>query len=243
VTDFQLSVGDTINLRLPNAKTRQHEVVPFHYIGVVSEFPTAPKDSFFVTNANYVAQQTSNDAVGAFLIDTGGRDTTAVAERIRALVGASATVTDIADTRGTVGSSLTAVNLAGLTRIELAFGLWLAAGAGALVLAARLTERRRTFAIAKALGAIRSQLRSFVLSEACVLAVCGLVGGAVIGGLMSEVLVKALTGVFDPPPASLTVPWTYLAATAATTIVTIGAVSMATARWASRSSAAVLREL
>ena len=215
----------------------------FRYIGVVNEFPTAPKDSFFVANASYIAQQTGNDAVGALLIDTGGRDTTAVAQRVRALVGPSATVSDIADTRGTVGSSLTAVNLAGLTRIELGFGLCLAVAAGALVLALRFAERRRTFAIANALGATRKQLRSFVVGEACVLAFCGLVGGAAMGGLLSQVLVKALTGVFDPPPGSLTIPWVYLAATAAATIVTIGVVSMATARLASRSPTQALREL
>jgi putative ABC transport system permease protein len=243
VADFQLTVGDTINLRLPNARTNQLSTVPFRYVGVVSEFPTAPKDSFFVANASYVAQQTANDAVGAILVDTGGRDTTAVAERIRALVGPTATVTDIADTRGTVGSSLTAVSLVGLTRIELGFGLCLAAAAGALVLALRLTERRRTFAIANALGATRGQLRSFVLAEACVLVVCGGVGGAGMGALMSALLVKALTGVFDPPPGSLTVPWAYLVATGVTMIVTIGAVSLATARLASRSPVTALREV
>jgi putative ABC transport system permease protein len=57
------------------------------------------------------------------------------------------------------------------------------------------------------------------------------------------VLVKALTGVFDPPPGSLTVPWVYLFATGAATIITIGAVSLATARLASRSPAQALREL
>jgi putative ABC transport system permease protein len=217
--------------------------VRFRYVGVVNEFPTAPKDSFFVANAGYVAQQTGSDAVGAYLIDTGGRDTTAVAQRVQALVGPSAKVTDVADTRGTVGSSLTAVSLAGLTRIELGFGLCLAVAAGALVLALRFAERRRAFAIANAVGASRNQLRSFVVAEACVLAFCGLVGGAVMGGLLSHVLVKALTGVFDPPPGSLTVPWVYLLATGAATVITIGIVSLATARLAGRSPAQALREL
>ncbi|MCW2655655.1 MAG: putative ABC-type transport system involved in lysophospholipase biosynthesis, permease component [Mycobacterium sp.] len=122
VKDFQLFPGDSINLRLQVARTRQLTNVGFHYIGVVTEFPTAPKDSFFVANAGYLAQRTGA-AVGAFLVDTGGRDTTAVADRIKTAVGPSATVTDIATTRGKLGSSLTAVDLAGLTRIELGFGL------------------------------------------------------------------------------------------------------------------------
>ena len=58
VNDYQLQVGDTVNLRLVDGRTNQLTTVPFHYVGVVSEFPTAPKDSFFVANADYVTAQT-----------------------------------------------------------------------------------------------------------------------------------------------------------------------------------------
>ncbi|MGZ4511746.1 MAG: FtsX-like permease family protein, partial [Mycobacterium sp.] len=228
VNDFQLRPGDTVNLRIQDARTHQLTTVGFHYIGIVTEFPTAPKDSFLVANAGYIAQHTGSDAVGAFLVDTGGRDTTAVADGIRTAVGTSATVTDIATTRGSVGSSLTAVSLAGLTRIELGFGLCLAAASGGLVLALGLTERRRSFAIANVLGATRRQLRSFVLAEAAILIACGLTAGAALSWALSRMLARALTGVFDPPPAALSVPWVYLAATAATIAVAIGAVSAAT---------------
>jgi putative ABC transport system permease protein len=243
VSDFQLVVGDTVNLRMPNATTHQLSTVPFRYAGVVTEFPTAPKDSFFVANAGYVAQRTGSDAVGAFLVDTGGRDSDAVAARIRALVGTSATVTDIAATRGNVGSSLTAVNLAGLTRIELGFGLCLAAAAGALVLALGLTERRRAFAIASALGATRRQLGSFVWSESTALIVGGLGGAVVLGWALSRMLVSVLTGVFDPPPAALSVPWVYLIVIAVTAVAAIGVVSAGTVGFARRSPLAALGKL
>ena len=243
VNDFQLLPGDAINLRLQDARTHQLTTVGFHYIGVVTEFPTAPKDSFFVANAGYIAQRTGSNAVGAFLVDTGGRDTTAVATRIQTTVGTSATVTDIAATRGTVGSSLTAVNLAGLTRIELGFGLVLAAASGALVLALGLTERRRSFVIAHALGATRRQLRSFVLAETAILVACGLTAGAILGAALSQMLVRVLTGIFDPPPTALSTPWTYLAAIAAVLIVAISAVSGVTVRLARRSPLTVLGEL
>jgi putative ABC transport system permease protein len=112
---------------------------------LVSEFPTAPRDSFFVANAAYVAARTGSDAVGTFLVDTGGRDTTRVATDLRALLGTSATVTDVADARSRVGSSRTSVDLAALTRVELGFALVLAAAAGGLVSFLGLTERRRSF--------------------------------------------------------------------------------------------------
>jgi putative ABC transport system permease protein len=243
VSDFQLVAGDTVNLRLQNAATHRLSTVPFRYAGIVTEFPTAPKDSFFVANADYIAKQTANAAVGAFLIDTGGADTAVVKERIQTLLGPAAKVTDISTTGGFVGSSLTAVNLVGLTRIELGFGLGLAAAAGALVLALGLTERRRSFAIADALGASRGQLGSFVWSESSVLIVCGLSGAAVLGCALSRMLISVLTGVFDPPPTSLTAPWVYLVAIAVTTVAAIGAVSVATVGYARRAPLAVIREL
>ena len=243
VKDFQLLPGDTVNLRLQDARTHQLTPVAFHYIGVVTEFPTAPKDSFFVANARYVAQHTGSDAVGAFLVDTGGRDTATVAARIRSVVGTSATVTDISTTRGAVGSSLTSVSLQGLTQIELGFGLGLSAAFGALVLALGLAERRRSFAIANALGATRRQLRSFGLAEAILLIICSVSAAAILGWALSQMLVSMLSGVFDPPPSALSVPWGYLAATVAASIVAIGAVSATTARLARRSPLSVLNEL
>jgi putative ABC transport system permease protein len=243
VKDFQLVPGDTVNLRLQDSRTHQLSSVKFHYIGVVTEFPTAPKDSFFVANAGYVAEHTGSDAVGTFLVDTGGRDTTTVAHRIQAAVGTSATVTDIATTRGTIGSSLTSVSLDGLTRIELGFGLCLAAAFGGLVLALGLAERRRSFAIAHALGATRRQLQAFVLAEAAILITCGLTAGAALGWALSRMLVSALTGVFDPPPTVLSVPWIYLAATVGAITVALTAVSAMTIRLAQRSPISVLHEL
>jgi putative ABC transport system permease protein len=243
VTDFQLRPGDTVNLRLQDARTHRLTTVGFHYIGIVAEFPTAPKDSFFVANGDYIARQTGSDTVGTFLVDTGGRDTAAVAARIGDALGTSATITDIAATRGRVGSSLTAVNLAGLTRIELGFGLILATASGALVLALGLVERRRSFAIARALGATGRHLSGFVLAEGAVLIACGLGAGTALGTALSQMLVRVLTGVFDPPPTSLVVPWLYLSATAALMIVMIGAVSAATVRLARKSPLSALREL
>ncbi|MCX5319893.1 ABC transporter permease [Streptomyces sp. NBC_00120] len=243
VKDFQLSPGDTVNLRVQDAHTKALRTVPFHYAGIVKEFPTAPKDSFFVTNAAYVGKATGSDAVGAFLLDTGGTHQKQIAAQLRSRLGTSATVTDLTQTRGTVGTSLTSVDLAGLTRIELAFAVLLAAGAGGLVLALGLAERRRTFAIAAVLGARNGQLRGMVLTEALLLATGGLAGGALIGWALSEMLVKVLTGVFDPPPASLSVPGAYLALTAGAAVAAVLAAALNGIRSAGRPAVEELRDL
>jgi putative ABC transport system permease protein len=243
VTDFQLRLGDLINLRLQDATSKSLVSVPFHYVGVANEFPTAPKDSFFIANADYVAQQTGDTSVGSFLVDTGGQGTNGVAAALRAQLGQSATVTTIGAARSSVGSSLTSVDLGGLTRVELVFALLIAAGAGGLLFVLGLAERRRTFAIATVLGASPKQMRGLVLAEAAIVAVGGTLFGAVLGWLLSQMLVAVLSGVFDPPPAALAVPWPYLLGAA---IIAIGAIftgAVASSRSARGPAIETLREL
>jgi putative ABC transport system permease protein len=243
VHDFQLEPNDRLMLRLQDARTHDYTDVPFHYVGVANEFPTAPSDSFLVANATYIAKRTGSDAVGTFLLDTSGSAPSTIARRVRTVTGTTATVTDIDTSRRIIGSSLTAVDLSGLTRVELAFALALAATSAGLVLALRAAERRRTFAIASALGASPRQIGAFVWSEAGFVTVGGLLLGALGGWILAEMLVKVLTGVFDPPPAALAVPWRYLGTVALVTIGAIGVAAFAAVRDARTPTIAALREL
>jgi putative ABC transport system permease protein len=202
---------------------------------------TRVRSGFFVANASYVAQATGNPAVGAFLVDTGGTGQPAVAHRLRALLGTSVTVTDVTRTRATVGSSLTAVDLAGLTLVELAFAILLAAGAA--VLALGIAERRRTFAIGAVLGATRTQLRGMVLSEAGAVTVAGIAAGALTAWALSVMPVKVLTGVFDPPPSTIPVPWGYIVAAVTVTAAAIAAAALGAARQTRRPPVEELRDL
>jgi putative ABC transport system permease protein len=52
--------------------------------------------------------------------------------------------------------------------------------------------------------------------------------GSLIGFAVAEMLVKVLTGVFDPPPEVLSIPWSYImvlliAAVVSTVIAVVGA--------------------
>lgn len=219
VNDFQLSPGDLVRLRIQDARTHRYVAVPFHYVGIVNEFPTAPRDSFIVANADYVAQRTHSDAVGTFLIDTGGQDISGVANRVSALVGTNGHVGTLLDARGLVGSSLTSVDLSRLTRLELAFALLLAVAAGGLVLGLGLAERQRSIALVTSLGASVRQTRRLAAAEPVYVLIVGTVTGIAAGWALAYLIVKVLTGVFDPPPTSLAVPWAYVA------VVVAGAVS------------------
>ncbi len=210
---------------------------------VAKEFPTAPRDSFLIANAAYVSRQTGDPSIGAFLIDTGSSSPAAVARHVRAKLGTAATVTDIQTSRRIVGSSLTAVDLAGLTRVELGFALVLAAASTGLVLWLGLAERRRTFAIATSLGARARHLGGFVWSEAGFVLVVGSLLGAIGAVALSQMLVKVLTGVFDPPPAALNVPWAYLGTVFAVAVAATVVAGSSAIRATRRPALELLRDL
>jgi putative ABC transport system permease protein len=243
VNNYQLNPGDLLRLRLQDARTGQLIMVPFHYAGIAKEFPTAPKDSFFVANEAYVAARTGNPAVGEFLVNTDGTPPPVVAARLRGVLGPTAAITDIVTSRRVIASTLTAVDLSGLTKVELSFALALAVSATALLLTLGFVERRRTFALARVLGAQPRQLGGFVWFEVLVTGVTGAILGAIAGWLLSQMLVKVLTGVFDPPPAHLSVPWAYLGVVAGLAAAGLVIAALATIRAARRPPLTVLRDL
>ncbi len=211
VNDFQLKMGDLVYLRLQNAKNHQYEPIPFHFVGVVREFSTAPKDSFILANEGYLASQTG-DSSHEVVLTRGSIPPAQLAERIKPIAATlpGTRVTDLGSVLKTISSSLTAVDLRGLTLIELTFAILLIAGASGLVLGLGLIERRRDFALLAAMGAKSRQLGSFLWTEGVIILVAGMVLGLATGFGIAKMLVKVLTGVFDPAPEALAIPWTYL---------------------------------
>ena len=243
VTDFQLERGDTINLRLQSATDNRYHVVPFRFIGIVREFPTAPSDSFLVTNADYVARITGNAAAEVVLMRTSG-DPSAVREQATQIVKdvPGAKVRDITEARKLIGSSLTAVNLGGLTRLELSYAVVVSACAAGLILTLGVLDRRRSFAIMAALGAKPPHLLAFLRSEALLILIAGSFLGYPTGGVVAWMLVKLLTGVFDPPPDHLLIPWLYLGLLFAALAVSVAIAVAFTERRIEISPIHILRE-
>lgn len=244
VTDFQLQRGDMIKLRLQSAVDQQYRVVPFHYVGIAREFPTAPSDSFLVANASYIAKVTGSPSVETLLVKTSDPPAQVAAQVRTALGGVSgATVHDIQEQRNVIRSGLTAVSLHGLTSIELIFAVAISAAGAGLVLALGLNESRRTLAIATALGATPRQLGSFVWSEAGLLFLGGLGGGAALGWGVARMLIDLLTHVFDPPPEGMTVPWLYLGLVVVVTTSAIAVASQLIIRIGQRDVLTTIRSL
>ncbi|MFI5286682.1 MAG: FtsX-like permease family protein [Candidatus Dormibacteria bacterium] len=240
--DFQLAPGSHLVLRMQDRLTHALTNVTFQFIGIVKEFPTAPRDSFLVANAGYVGAATHDASPSTYLIDTTGASPSAVASAVRAVVGVGPQVSDISSTRRIVGSSLTAVDLGGLTRVELCFAFAFMIAATSLVLALGFAERRRTYALAAALGARPRQLGAFLWSEAGFVLVAGILCGALAGWVLTEMLVAVLTGVFDPAPAALAVPWVYLASLLVLSLATVAVVVVVGARRMYAAPAALIRD-
>lgn len=82
-----------------------------------------------------------------------------------------------------------------------------------------------------------------IFSEVLVLACGGLAAGALTGWILSQMLIKVLTGVFDPAPSVIAVPWPYLGIVALATLGAFAAVGSGAIRIARTPPVSVLREL
>jgi putative ABC transport system permease protein len=243
ITDYQLRLGDLLKLRVLDHATGTFRVAPFHVVGVVQEFPSAPKDSFMVTNLAYLDRVThapGPNVVFARATSDPAKVAVAVARAVKPL---GATVKDITHQVRQTTSSITTVDLTGISRIERAFVIVLAAAAMALFVALGMAERRHELAAMAAVGASVRQVAAFLWTEAMIVLGAGLLLAVGLGWLLSEMLVAMLQHVFDPPPDHLTVPWGFLGGMAAAAVLTgVLASAIAIGRLGRMSLGAILRE-
>ena len=242
IADYSLNLGDLLRLRVLDHRTGGFRVVPFHVLGVVQEFPSAPRDSFMITNLSYL--EAADHSGGPNVVFARADDPVATGARVAAATGADGTIVKNIkqQTQATV-SSITTVDLRGISKILEAFTVALAAAAMWLFVALALIERRHEFATMAALGARVRDIGAFMWSEAAVVLIAGLLLAAGLGWLLSEMLVAMLQHVFDPPPSTLAVPWRYLAElVGAAALASAVAVAIAGHGLARMALGAVLRE-
>jgi putative ABC transport system permease protein len=152
-------------------------------------------------------------------------------------------VRDIATQRKITATGLVALDLRGLSALNLAFGLLGALWTVGLLLSVGFSERRRQFAILRAVGAKARHVAAFVVAEAGSVVAIGIVAGLVLGGTVGWILVRVLHGVFDPPPAHPVVPWAYLGALLAAITAGVGCVVAFVLRYSARLGPQALRDL
>ena len=155
-------------------------MVPFHVVGTVLEFPSAPRDSFMVANLGYLQQADHSGGPNVVFAKVSGNPASVASRVAQGTRGEGVAVKDISRQTAQTVSSITAVDLAGISRIEEAFAIGLAAAAWLFVTLA-LSERRHEFATMAAVGASLRHVNAFLRSEAAIVLLASLVLAAGLG--------------------------------------------------------------
>jgi putative ABC transport system permease protein len=206
-TNFEVGPGDTLPITIYPDDFEKSTNLKLHVLGVYGSFPPtspppdSPAELVMSTAAIPHTVPTPPDFYLARV--AAGRSVSAVAAELH---------TTLADRFGvtTMGNpsqrGLTALNLGGLGRIE-ALGAALIAAVGVAVLGAFLVlERRREFAILRAVGADTSQVLMGPASEGVLVVLGSLLIGVPVGLGLALLEVRVLALFFSLPPPLLTVP-------------------------------------
>jgi putative ABC transport system permease protein len=196
-----------------------------------------------VANLAYL-HRVSHDRGPNVLLVRSAEDPIALAHRIAAATRSSGTsVRDIRHQTVQTVSSITTVDLSGISRIEEAFALALAALAMVLFVTVGLEERRHELATMAALGAPLRRVAAFLWSEAALVLAAAAALACLLGWLLAEMLVSMLQHVFDPPPDHLAAPWGFLAALGGAALVGAALATLVAIRGVRRFKlGAILRE-
>jgi putative ABC transport system permease protein len=227
IKDYGLSAGDLLRLRLFDTTTGSYKIVEFHVMGVVSEFPTAPKDSFLIANLPYVLAATRSSGPNVLLAAVAG-DPRMAAAAIRSRVASTgAIVSDITQQVANTSSSLVAISLSGISRLEEGFAVALALVSILVFALLSEIERRREFAIMAAMGTRLKLVAAFLWSETVVVTLTACLLAVVLGTALAVMLVTILTHIFDPAPDALALPWGFFSQLAIAILIGVGVGSVA----------------
>ncbi|MDX6606443.1 MAG: putative transport system permease protein, partial [Solirubrobacterales bacterium] len=196
-------------LRVLDQQTGQFRIAPFHVIGTVQEFPSAPRDSFMVANLGYLDQITHSGPNVVFA-KTGGSPASVASSVTAATAALGTDVKNIDQQTAQTVTSITTVDLTGISHLEEVFSIILVAAATAIFVLGAVAERRHEFATMTAIGASLREVGAFVWSEVGIVLAAGALLAAGLGWLLARMLVAMLTHVFDPPPDHLALPWGFL---------------------------------
>ncbi|HEV3124017.1 MAG TPA: ABC transporter permease [Candidatus Dormibacteraeota bacterium] len=206
---FNVQTGDTVHIQVPS-QAGQPVPLTLHAIGMFTNFPGFPQGIDLVGNLATFQAATGSTTPSVYLLRTDGSDATnsEVVSAIKAGPGRSTTL--LLDSTTTAvnreQSTLAALNLDGLGRLEIAFTVLMSALGVGIFVFGLLLQRRKEHVTLRALGLRGRSLRTLVLGEAGLAAVISLLVGTGVGLLMALMSVQILQSVFTIPPRSVTLP-------------------------------------
>ena len=178
-------------------------------LGVFERLAGFPQGANLVVDLGTYEAATGVRAIDFFLARADDSDRAGLAEAASALrAGPGASSPIHIDSTATAldkdQSSLTALNIAGLVRLDTFFVLLMSVAAIAIFVFGLMLQRRREYVTLRAMGLPVRDLRALVLGEAALVALCGLASGILVGVAIASLFVRVLRGLFilDPPVTS-----------------------------------------
>lgn len=206
---FNVQPGDQVRIALP-APRGAPVPVTLRAAGVFVSLPGFPGAADLAMRADTYARVSGAASPDLYLVRTDGTPagTAAVAAALRSGPGSRQAL--VVDTTATVlrtdQSSLTALNLDGLGRLEGTYTVLMSALAAGIFVVGLLVRRRGEYVTLRALGMRMADLQTLIVGEAGLVALAGCAIGALVGLAMAEALVQVLRPLFTVPPALVTVP-------------------------------------
>ena len=202
----ELSVdnGDDVQVLLARG-TEQQTLAPFHVVGRFDRMAGFPQGVSLIVPLSAYQSATGLDQVDFFLARTTHPDAGTVRRAAAALQAGPGREDPlvIATTRTALDkdqSSLTALDINGLVDLNLLATLLMSVACVGLFVFGLLLARRREYVTLRAQGLAAGRLRRLVLAEAGVVALGGLVVGAVVGLAMAQLFVHVLRPLFVLDP-------------------------------------------
>jgi putative ABC transport system permease protein len=211
---FNIQVGDPIKITLPNRLTGKPAPVTLLAVGLFKNFPGQPQGVDLVAGTKLFQATTHLTTPDFYLLRTNGSDAAnaAVAAAVKAGPGRSGdlTIATTATAYNLDQSSLAALNLNGLARLETVYTVLMSALGIGIFVFGLLLQRRKEHVTLRALGMRMRQVQTLVLGEAGAVTLLSVLVGTAVGVAMSLMFVQILTPLFTVPPAGLTIPFAAL---------------------------------
>jgi putative ABC transport system permease protein len=217
MADFlQAGPGDTLHVLLARSTADQTEIT-LTIGGLFQRLPGFPDGVDAVIDLGRHTAAVPAKTPDFFLASTvGGGDAPLEAAVAELRAGPAADDALRIDTRTTTldrdQSSLTALNLAGLVRLDSGFALAMTTVAVAIFVFGLLLQRRREYVVLRAQGLPRRTVGALIGAEATAVAVLGALGGLVVGAAMGYYFVAVLRPLFvltphyTLPPVTIIMP-------------------------------------
>jgi putative ABC transport system permease protein len=237
-SDLSVETGDRVKVILARGTNKETQET-FRVLGLFERFPGFPQGTNLVANLGHYEQTTGSKRADFFLAQAADDSHVGLARAVTSLKSGPGKQDPIKiDTTETTlakdQSSLTALNVHGLVDLDSLYTLLISAAGIAIFVFGLMLQRRREYVTQLAQGMLIREVRTLVVGEAVLVAVCGLAAGLLVGGGMGYLLVHILRPLFILDP-SVTFP--------AGKIVTLAVLVIAATLASALSATMILRRL